>query len=88
MKVCVAAEMILREEGIPQVRTGDSRLLHDIAERAGIKPESWKTEKKVLRSLARNPGNLVPALERRTDARMVRVFFLPEQTPAWAQKRA
>lgn len=82
-RVCDAAVEVLRETDNPAVMWGDTHLLHQIADRAGIKSaqRGGLTERRVLAALARQPGILV---KRYTQAhvapqtRTVLVFRLPE----------
>lgn len=78
-RVCDAAVEILRETDNPAVMCGDTVLLHQIAARAGVWPNAWVTERRVLDALSRQPGILVPRYTRRGDGRLVRIFRLPEE---------
>ena len=80
------AVLLLRETGNPAVMWGDTRLLHEIARRAGLRcaAQSWTTENRVLNTLSRRPGILVPGLtsvRMRGADRSVRIFYLPEHAP-------
>ena len=91
MRTCDAAVLVLRETRNPAVMWGDEGLLHSIAERAGLRcrGRSWRTSDRVLENLARTPGELVPAKTIATIAgadRAVRIFYLPENAPAWARE--
>lgn len=44
----------LRETNNPSVCYGDSFLLHEIAERAGLKHNGWHTERNILAALSRH----------------------------------
>ena len=80
LRVCDAAMLVLKETNNDAVMWGDSVLLHQIAEKAGMPHDSWKTEEKVLNALSRQPGNLVPGYTRLVQPeRLVRVFRLPEK---------
>ena len=49
------AREYLVENGFDAVAWGDSRLLHEIAEYAGLPHRAWRTEKQVLDALDRSP---------------------------------
>jgi hypothetical protein len=71
----IAAEY-LREKEFPAVMSGDSYLLHEIAERAGMGHDGWRTEKRVLDAIDRtNKGELEKVLLRAH--RILRSFWLP-----------
>ena len=78
IRTCDAAVLVLRETGNPAVMWGDTHLLHEIAKRAGLKINGWKTERQVLNNLTRCPGILIP---KHTicggHERLVRIFRLP-----------
>lgn len=80
LRCCDAAVLVLRESRNPAVGAGDSGLLHTIAERAGIAPNGWITEKRVLDALTRRPGELVPGWFRTSHGRTARQFVLPEES--------
>jgi hypothetical protein len=79
-RICDAAAEVLRETDNPAVMWGDSRLLHLIAERAGLPHEAWDTEDRVLNALSKTPGELVPGKTYLGHTmRLVRIFRLPEK---------
>jgi len=49
------AKEYLEANGFDSVGWGDSHLLHDIAEHAGLPHRGWRTEKQVLDALERSP---------------------------------
>lgn len=77
-RVCHAAVEVLRETNNPAVMWGDTVLLHQIAERAGIKHNGWVTETRVLNALSARPGILVPGFTYTGRGRRVRIFRLLE----------
>lgn len=77
MKAHRAAVEILRETDNPWVMAGDLKLLHAIAERAGLGVRGGRhTPPAVLDALSRDPGPLIPDHVRRGDGRRVRRFRL------------
>ncbi len=49
------AKEYLKANGLDSVGWGDTYLLHDIAEHAGLSHRGWHTEKQVLDALDRSP---------------------------------
>lgn len=49
------AKEYLESQGFDSVSFGDSYLLHEIAEYAGIPHRSWRTERQILNALERSP---------------------------------
>ncbi|RPF49601.1 hypothetical protein EDD75_0419 [Thermodesulfitimonas autotrophica] len=49
------AKEYLESQGMDSVAFGDSYLLHEIAEYAGIPHRSWQTERQILNALERSP---------------------------------
>lgn len=49
------AKEYLESQGMDSVSFGDSYLLHEIAEYAGIPHRSWRTERQILNALDRSP---------------------------------
>lgn len=79
MRICDAAEAVLRETDNPAVMCTDTGLCGLIAERAGaLKRCSATTERAILNALSRQPGRLVPGYARSCHNRRVRKFSLPE----------
>lgn len=81
MRICDAAELVLRETGNPAVMWGDDGLLHHIAKKAGIASNGPRTADNVIAALSRQPGNLVPGFTpgpAGMKSRMVRIFRLKE----------
>jgi hypothetical protein len=79
LRVCDAALLVLEETGNPAVMWGDRVLLHQIANRAGLKrrKQAWQTENAVLSALSRQPGKLVPGYTRSGGSeRRLRIFRL------------
>lgn len=85
--VVEVAARVLRETNNPKVMTGDSGLLHCIADALGWPHDGPATERKVLdalsRSAAAHPGVLVEQMCRGgwRGAGRVRAFCLPEEDP-------
>lgn len=69
---------------------GDEGLLHMIANRAQLRCANRGpiTSNRVLNTLSRRSGDLVPAWTQLQSGRRVRIFWLPEHAPEWAKKRA
>lgn len=78
MRICDAAVAVLRETSNPAVMSGDSGLLHMIAERAGRPHRGFLTEKLVLDALTKQPGELLALYTCDGRNRSVRIFRLPE----------
>lgn len=57
MKKTIAevAKEYLISRGFCSVGYGDSHLLHEIAEAAGVKHDGWRTERNILAALDRSP---------------------------------
>lgn len=68
----------MREQGHTFVMCGDSFLLHEIAEAAGLPHRSWQTEKQVLDALDRSKMFVKTFVRCH---RIVRCFHLPEHAP-------
>lgn len=66
----------LMATGNTAVRSGDVHLLHEIAEKAGIKSNSLYTERQVLRAIARNYEGIL--VRRYTGNRWRVGYWLPE----------
>lgn len=49
------AKEYLESRGFDSVACGDSCLMHEIAEYAGLPHRSWRTEKQILDALDRSP---------------------------------
>lgn len=79
MKTWEAAIEVLRETDNPAVMWGDEGLLHLIAKRTGRKYRGgWETSDRVLATLRKTPGDLVPGMTRLGNGRLVSIFVLPE----------
>ncbi len=78
-RVCDCAVEVLRETNNPAVMWGDTSLLHQIADRAGIKSANKMslTERQVLAALTSQPGILIPKKTLSGRNRAVRIFRLP-----------
>lgn len=75
-RICDHALDVLKETGSCAVMWGDVRLLHTIAERAGLPSEGPQTPRRILAALSRTPGVLVPGTAT-VGGRRVRAFRLP-----------
>jgi hypothetical protein len=85
MSVASIAADHLRATNNPSVGWGDSHLLHEIAEKAGIESRGHRTEKAVLDAIDRsNKEQLVKRYFRYPErgCGRTRRFFLPERLPA------
>ncbi len=84
MRVCDDAVEVLRETGNSTVMRGDTRLLHQIANRAGIGSanRAQLTEQSVIQSLAKQPGILEPYMARSARNQPLRAFKLPASEAA------
>lgn len=81
VRVCDAAEQVLRETDNPAVMCTDTGLCGLIAKRAGrVKSNPARTERAVLDALSKQPGNLVAGYGLSFHNRWVRKFSLPEDT--------
>ncbi len=83
MKAWEAAVAVLRRTKNPAVMRGDAQLLHDIAEEMGWPHDAWKSEKRVLDALTRDPGILIPKMTMShtgpgSRERAVRIFRMPK----------
>lgn len=76
MKISEAAIAVLRRTENEAVMCGDSMLLHMIADEMGWEHHAWKTEKRVLDALSRNPGELEPGYVLLWNNRRARIFRL------------
>jgi len=82
--IAAAAVEHLRAHGHPAVGYGDSLLLHEIAEAAGIGHEGPRTERNVLAALERAP-HLFEKRYFRSRRGLARVYYLlPERTETQA----
>lgn len=73
----IAAEY-MRENGYTFVMHGDSHLLHEIAEAAGLPHRSWRTEEQVLNALDGSKAFVKTYVRLH---RLLRCFHLPEHAP-------
>jgi len=82
MRICDAAEQILRETSNGAVTIEDTGLLDLIAERAGRLREKeipLDAHARIINALSKQPGNLNPSYTRGAHSvRRIRLFSLPE----------
>lgn len=70
-----------KDRGHPGVGYGDSFLLHEIAEVAGIPHRSWRTERQILNALDRSKQSLFVKRFFRNGRRLTRVFYRFDALP-------
>jgi len=78
VRIADVAEEHLRSTENNRVMWGDTRLLHEIAAKAGKAADGKKTEQQVLDALWRTPGRLVKGHVLLRNGRTVRCLWLPE----------